>query len=564
MTSDSYAAAPGSRAIIYLRVSTGKQAEKDLSIPDQRKQLRAHCKHHAYSIVGEYKDAKSGRNDKRAGFQEMIDEVIHGGINCDLIIVHSYSRFFRDGVYSELYFRELAKKGVRVISLTQKADESAEGQLVRRIIAIFDEFQSLETSKHVRRSLHENASQGFWCGGTTPFGYRVVEVEKRGKTSKKGLAIAEDEAAVVNLIFDLATSGDATSAPMGVKSIASWLTERGYKTRNGKNWRTSTVHRRLSDRTYTGEFIYSSKQGDGEDIIIRVPEIISREHFDRLQEIRTSRDPQNTPPRIVTGEVLLTGLVKCPHCGSGMTTSTGKGGRYRYYKCAGQLGIGDALCYGRRVPMEKMDDFFLTAFLEDFLTVKNVGEILAPLMRRQSASTKDLTDRISTREQVLSTAMQQLDNLYSLVTQGLVDAVDDDFQQRFQAAKSTLKTAEREKNQVTAELAPEAKVNIAATTAFVSQMRTALAQPSNSAKRAYLRSLIDVIVVGEKTIQVHGRRSQIERAVVRGKVDASAVPTFVREWRRRWDSNPRYALTHAGFQDQCIRPLCHSSAAQTA
>jgi rubrerythrin len=30
-------------------------------------------------------------------------------------------------------------------------------------------------------------------------------------------------------------------------------------------------------------------------------------------------------------------------------------------------------------------------------------------------------------------------------------------------------------------------------------------------------------------------------------------------WRRRWDSNPRYAFTHAGFQDRCIRPLCHSS-----
>ncbi len=30
-------------------------------------------------------------------------------------------------------------------------------------------------------------------------------------------------------------------------------------------------------------------------------------------------------------------------------------------------------------------------------------------------------------------------------------------------------------------------------------------------------------------------------------------------WRRRWDSNPRWALTHVGFQDRCIRPLCHSS-----
>ena len=30
-------------------------------------------------------------------------------------------------------------------------------------------------------------------------------------------------------------------------------------------------------------------------------------------------------------------------------------------------------------------------------------------------------------------------------------------------------------------------------------------------------------------------------------------------WRRRWDSNPRKAFTHVGFQDRCIKPLCHSS-----
>ena len=30
-------------------------------------------------------------------------------------------------------------------------------------------------------------------------------------------------------------------------------------------------------------------------------------------------------------------------------------------------------------------------------------------------------------------------------------------------------------------------------------------------------------------------------------------------WRRGWDSNPRGALTPAGFQDQCIQPLCHLS-----
>ncbi len=26
-----------------------------------------------------------------------------------------------------------------------------------------------------------------------------------------------------------------------------------------------------------------------------------------------------------------------------------------------------------------------------------------------------------------------------------------------------------------------------------------------------------------------------------------------------WDSNPRYAFTHAGFQDRCLQPLGHPS-----
>ena len=30
-------------------------------------------------------------------------------------------------------------------------------------------------------------------------------------------------------------------------------------------------------------------------------------------------------------------------------------------------------------------------------------------------------------------------------------------------------------------------------------------------------------------------------------------------WRRGWDSNPRWACTHGGFQDRCLKPLGHPS-----
>ena len=34
---------------------------------------------------------------------------------------------------------------------------------------------------------------------------------------------------------------------------------------------------------------------------------------------------------------------------------------------------------------------------------------------------------------------------------------------------------------------------------------------------------------------------------------------FKELWRRGWDSNPRYGLPHAGFQDRCLKPLGHPS-----
>jgi DNA invertase Pin-like site-specific DNA recombinase len=41
------------RAALYLRVSTVRQAEVDLSIPDQLSQTKAYCERHAWRVVAE-------------------------------------------------------------------------------------------------------------------------------------------------------------------------------------------------------------------------------------------------------------------------------------------------------------------------------------------------------------------------------------------------------------------------------------------------------------------------------------------------------------------------------
>src|SRR5260370_14568667 len=114
----------------------------------------------------------------------------------DVSVVHSYRGFFRDAFGQEFYLRKLAKHGVKLVSITQPlGDEDDPAQaMMRKVIALFDEYQSKENAKHVIRSMKENARHVFWNCATCPLGYRLLEVEKRGAKVKKSLATHAVEA----------------------------------------------------------------------------------------------------------------------------------------------------------------------------------------------------------------------------------------------------------------------------------------------------------------------------------------------------------------------------------
>jgi site-specific DNA recombinase len=116
----------------------------------------------------------------------MIERACDGEHAFDLVVVHSYSRFFREAFEQEFYLRKLAKHGVRVVSITQPVGDETEPvhAMMRKVIALFDEYQSKENAKHVIRSMKENARQGFW-NATPPLGYRLIEAAKRGAKSRK-------------------------------------------------------------------------------------------------------------------------------------------------------------------------------------------------------------------------------------------------------------------------------------------------------------------------------------------------------------------------------------------
>ena len=81
-------------------------------------------------------------------------------------------------------------------------------------------------------------------------------------------------------------------------------------------------------------------------------------------------------------------------------------------------------------------------------------------------------------------------------------------------------------------------------------------------RRDHLRALAQRVEVDDREVRIMGSKSDLLRtlAAISGVKSASfGVRTSVLDWRKGWDSNPRWAFTHGGFQDRCLKPLGHPS-----
>src|SRR5215831_18935061 len=446
--SPAQASASAPRAALYMRVSTGRQAEHDLSIPDQRRQLESWCRAQGCTVASEFiEGGASAGDDRRPVFQQMIERACDGEQAFDLILVHSYSRFFREAFEQEFYLRKLAKHGVRVISITQPVgDESEPVQaMMRKVIALFDEYQSKENAKHVIRSMKENARQGFWNGATPPLGYKLIEVEKRGTKIKKKLDIDPVEAETVRLIFKLYLCGDGSSGALGVKEIVKWLNGRGYRSRRGNSFGVGQVHKLLTNTVYIGRWKFnqaSSKTGErkaeNEVVEIPVPPIIEPDTFEQVRRQLQARSPKRQAPRVTTGPILLTGLAVCATCRGGMTlrTGTSKGGRvYRYYTCSNCATKGKTACKGRSIAMQKLDTLVTEHLLERLFKPERIAVILASLSSGRAERAAALNVRVAALQREVIDAEDKLKRLYRLVEDGLTD-VDEVLKDRLNLLKT--------------------------------------------------------------------------------------------------------------------------------
>lgn len=539
------------KVVIYARVSTTRQADNDLSIPDQLRQMRDWAKANGHIVVMEFVEpGASATDDKRPEFQKMIGAALEKSGPFEAIIIHSLSRFFRDGIEFGVYERKLAKNNVKVISITQPTSDDAGGEMMRRIITLFDEHQSRETSKHTSRAMRENARQGFFNGSKPPFGYLSTTTDVQGSRGrkKKKLSINEAEADVVKKIYEHYLHGRYGKS-MGVKEIALHLNSAGISMR-GKLFGMQKVHKILSDTLYMGVYHFNvinsktrEKRPPSDWVKTDIPQIINPLEFEQVRLKRESRSPIKSNPRAISSPCLLTGLLRCGNCGNSLTLSTGKGGKYRYYKCTRRRNKGNGTCDSKNLPMEKVDQIILHHLANQAFSVERL-QLLMMGFRKSQQTKKDNTTQ---QQNIIQRQLDQLDErqhrLLDAIESGIVD-LDELTQKRMQQIKIS-----REALMIDlANLKHQPPINFEPLRAsqiekMSNLLKSKLLSDDQEIARHYLHLLVAEVKVTNGDAIIKGSLNSLiianELGGAKKNEHIKQVPTSIPDWCARRDSNSR-------------------------
>ena len=417
------------RVAIYARVSSERQAEKDLSIPAQLKALKKYALGRGWDVVAEYVDeAESARSANRPAFKDMIAASKNKVKPFDSILVWKLSRFARNREDSVIYKSLLKRRKISVVSMNEHVDESPAGSLLEGIIEVIDEFYSANLSQDTIRGMKENAARGFRNGGTVPFGYRS-SLESHGGASKSKLVPHEREAPIVKRAFELAARGQ------GAKLIASSLNAEGLRTRHGRHFQITGINNMLRNEAYVGTIVWNryskrlgTRQGRDDSEVIRVPDchipLVDKDVFEEVQAFLTSRRPSVTHSGRLNSRFLLSGLAHCAQCGSPAIGVNGKFGQYLYYRCNGRLTKGATVCKGSAINAKKLETFVLDRIRENILTEETLSLLVdlandeLRLYKRRAISRLDRLNREA------ESIEQKLGHVYAALESGSVD-IDD-------------------------------------------------------------------------------------------------------------------------------------------
>ena len=214
-------------------------------------------------VSGYVDDGISGTTDyKRDCFMQMIEDAKRGIF--DLIITKEISRFSRNTVDSIKYTRELLKYGVAVYFVNDNINTVFSDSEIRlTIMASLAQDEIRRLSERVKFGMNCAIQKGNILGNSIIYGYR----KKNGK-----LVIVEQEALIVKKIYEL-----YAISLKSLSEIVKILALEKINTSRGKNFRSSTLSRMISNPKYKG--FYCGGKSEVVDYMLGKVRMIPKEEW---------------------------------------------------------------------------------------------------------------------------------------------------------------------------------------------------------------------------------------------------------------------------------------------
>ena len=476
---------------LYARVSSDRQ-DVDLSVAAQLRALRDYAQKNGYLIAREHIDeAESGRIADRPEFRKMLDEAARPEAPFREILVWKFSRFTRKREHAVAFKSMLRRKGVRVVSITEHADDSPTGKLMEAIIESVDEFYSENLAQEVVRGMREAASRGFWVASRVPYGYRKLMVQD-GAKKRPTLEPDPATAPVVERIFNMAESG------RGILDITRTLNDEGIANPTGRLWSKNGVHIILRNPVYTGTLVWGTDSKDKTEPV-RVekafPAIVSKAQFKRVNRKLRSRAPRRTHPRRVGSSYLLSGLVRCRACNRALSGQDAKSGRFAYYVCQSIMKRGKNACETPRLNARRFEELVVGKIRENILTESNIRDLVRLVDEEMDGVAKEQRQRLETIESELVDVKRRLERLYDLAE--TTDLNIDDFKPRIREHRDRQEKLETAAAEARAMLSQRREVldDVETITAYAQDMSVFLNESELTERRAFIESFVKEIVV---------------------------------------------------------------------
>lgn len=298
------------RYAIYCRVSTDEQARQGhVSLETQRQELHRYVQTQDGIVVIDEEDIQSSTGDRgaqRPGYQRMLAAARRREV--DVAVVYDYSRWGRNAGDLISSFDELARLGVRCLSIL----EPGEDPFMQGIHALRHEQFARDLSRKTRDALRRRAQKGEWSGHP-PVGYIVHRSHERSVLTPDVI-----KAPLVRQLFMEAATGRYSLA-----TLADRARDAGLRGPSGHPLSRQYVSRLLHNETYTGAVVYGQTR-DGKfargrnapEDVIRAPgahpALVDEMTFAQVREVLARHRRVASAPRKT--RVLLSGLAYCGRC----------------------------------------------------------------------------------------------------------------------------------------------------------------------------------------------------------------------------------------------------------